>query len=82
VSAASGIHETRRAVAHLLKYHGNPQYRPVINSAKLTNSFAGMARLNNCLIFVARTDKGDQMLAVANPLRIVWLQLSAQALQL
>jgi len=30
-----------------------------------------MARLNICLIFVVRTDSGDQMLAAANALRIV-----------
>jgi hypothetical protein len=38
--------------------------------------------LKICRIFIARTDSGEQMLAAANALRIVWEQLSAQALQL
>jgi len=49
----------------------------VINSARLTNSFAGIARLNICLILIARTDNGDQMLAAASAFRNVWEQLSA-----
>src|SRR5215831_10833226 len=52
----------------------------VPSSARFTNSFAGTARLNICLNFIARTDSGDQMFAAANALRKVQGEVCADGL--